>query len=369
MPGGRIQLKAWNPVNSSPDHPMHDIFDTIAAQRQRRPWRRLALRVALLAAIAAFSFWADVREKRDGAGRGEASSRASFAWPAMGTVAEFEAAGDSAAAGRMRNVVADAIAEVEDELSAFITNSVVFHMNRGETVEVPDHGHSATVIRFALEMAEASGGAFDPTVGRLMRLWGFRGVSATLTLGMVSNAVASAGWWHVSVRPAGKGRVAIDAGGAEIDLGAIAKGYAVDLAFERLAEANCTDFLINLGGNIRVSGSPEAGRSEWNIAVRDPSGSRPPAPLPRPLRDGEAVATSGSYERFVEINGRRYSHIIDPRTGLPVDNGLGSVSVIAPTAMEADALSTTLFVLGREAGSTFISARPGCTAVFIDSKL
>ena len=157
----------------------------------------------------------------------------------------------------------------------------------------------------------------------------------------------------------------VSAGGAELDFGAIAKGYAVDLAYERLVESGFTDFLINLGGNIRVCGSPEPGRKEWNVAVRDPSGRRPPSLLPRPLRSGEAVATSGSYERFIEIDGRRFSHIIDPRTGHPVDNGLGSVSVIAPSAMMADAYSTTLFVLGREQGAAFLAKRPQCTVLFI----
>ena len=300
-------------------------------------------------------------------GSGTASKpRACFAWPAMGTVAEFEAAGDPALAARMRNVVADAIAEVEDELSAFKSGSVVDFLNRGN-VDISESSHAATVLRYALEVAKSSGGAFDPTVGPLMRAWGFRGgVPAVPSDAVLSNALAGVGWRRVRVGPSAAGRLRISAGGAEIDLGAIAKGYAVDLAYERLVEAHRTDFLINLGGNIRVSGSPGPGRKEWNIAVRDPSGRRPPTPLPRPLRDGEAVATSGSYERFVEIDGRRYSHIIDPRTGLPVDNGLGSVSVIAPTAMEADACSTALFVLGRKAGAAFLAARPGCTAVFIE---
>ncbi len=346
---------------------MREIFDTIAAERQRHPWRRLAVRVALLAAIVAFSFWADTREKRAMARRGGASSpRASFAWPAMGTVAEFEAAGDPAMAARMRNVVADAFAEVEEELSVFLTNSVVSRLNRGEAVEVPESGHAATVIGFALETAEASGGAFDPTVGPLMRVWGLRGGGGALPpLNVISNTLASVGWWRVRLVPVGEGRVRISTRGAEIDLGGIAKGYAVDLAVHRLAEAGRTDFLVNLGGNIRVHGAPATGRADWNIAVRDPSGRRPPSPLPRHLRSGEAVATSGSYERFVEINGKRFSHIIDPRIGTPVDNGLASVSVIAPSAMMADAYSTTLFVLGGKAGAAFLATRPGCTAAFI----
>jgi thiamine biosynthesis lipoprotein len=263
-------------------------------------------------------------------------------------------------------LVARAFRLVETNLSVFAADSVVSRLNRGETISMALDAPFVKVVQFALETAEDSGGAFDPTVNPLMRAWGFRGgIPAGPSEAALSNALASVGWRRISICNGTTDEIVVSAGGAELDLGAIAKGYAVDFAYERLVEDGFTDFLINLGGNIRVCGAPEPGRKEWNVAVRDPSGRRPPSPLPRPLRSGEAVATSGSYERFVEIDGRRYSHIIDPRTGHPVDNGLGSVSVIAPSAMMADAYSTTLFVLGKEAGSAFIARRPQCTAIFI----
>ena len=291
----------------------------------------------------------------------------SFSWPAMGTVAEFSMRADGVTAERAQKLVASAFCEVNSNLSVFVQDSAVSRLNRGETVRVETLSHLVKVLLLALETAEASGGAFDPTVNPLMRVWGFRGGTPSIpSETAISNAMATVGWRRITTSLVENDSfVLVSAGGAELDFGAIAKGYAVDFAYERLVENGFTDFLINLGGNIRVCGSPEPGRTDWNVAVRDPSGRRPPSPLPRPLRSGEAVATSGSYERFVEIDGRRYSHIIDPRTGHPVDNGLGSVSVIAPSAMMADAYSTTLFVLGREDGSAFIAQRPNCTAVFI----
>ena len=135
----------------------------------------------------------------------------------------------------------------------------------------------------------------------------------------------------------------------ELDLGGIAKGAAVDYAFERLRAAGYADFVVNLGGNIRVSGRPHPRRRTWHVAVRDPGNPSRTVDGALELADGEAVATSGSYERFVEIGGRRYSHIIDPRTGMPVARG-GSVSVVAPSAMRADAWSTAFFVQGKSAG-------------------
>ena len=313
-----------------------------------------------IAAVAAFAFF-------PACGQRKPDMRAqSFAWPAMGTVAELSIRTDGENAERARTSAANAFRLVETNLSVFVTDSAVSRLNRGETIRIAPDSPFAAVTRFALETAEASGGAFDPTVNPLMRAWGFRGgVPSIPTETDISNALASVGWRRVSLSNGNSGEVVVSAGGAELDFGAIAKGYAVDLAYESLMASGFTDFLLNLGGNIRVCGTPEPGRREWNVAVRDPSGRHPPSPLPRPLRSGEAVATSGSYERFVEIDGRRHSHIIDPRTGHPVDNGLGSVSVIAPSAMMADAYSTTLFVLGREAGSSFIAKRPHCTAVFI----
>ena len=287
-----------------------------------------------------------------------------FSWPALGTVAEFSPRGwDGAAA---RDGVAAVFREVETNLSVFVAESAVSRLNRGETVRVATNSPLAEVLRLALETAETSEGAFDPTVNPLMRAWGFRGGTPSVpSPAALSNALGRVGWRQVTLVPDGNGMLRVSAGGAELDLGAIAKGYAVDRAYDALVADGHTDFLLNLGGNIRVRGSPEPGRADWNIAVRDPSGRHPPSPLPRPLRSGEAVATSGSYERFVEIGGRRYSHIIDPRTGVPVDNGLGSVTVIAPSATMADACSTALFVLGRDAGAAFLALRPGCLAVFI----
>ncbi|MBR4613639.1 MAG: FAD:protein FMN transferase, partial [Kiritimatiellae bacterium] len=112
-----------------------------------------------------------------------------------------------------------------------------------------------------------------------------------------------------------------------------------------LRMANFTDFLINLGGNIRVSGRPERGRDEWRVAIRDPANPSRTTGQIAILHSGEAVATSGSYERYVEIDGRRFSHIVDPRTGHPVARQ-GSVSVVADTAERADACSTAFFVMG-----------------------
>jgi thiamine biosynthesis lipoprotein len=151
--------------------------------------------------------------------------------------------------------------------------------------------------------------------------------------------------------------------GMQFDLGGIAKGYAVDRAFRALRERGEDNFLINLAGNMRAHGRPGTSRPGWRIGIRNPfaEGAWFGTLV---LADGEGIATSGSYERYVLINGVRHGHILDPRTGRPVA-GMISVTVVAASAMEADALSTALFVLGPDAGLGLLQSHPGCGAIFV----
>lgn len=291
----------------------------------------------------------------------------SFQWPVMGTIAEFSSRDGRAYAVQERDIVAEAFREVERDLSVFAAGSLISRVNCGETVRMSADTNLYQVLAFALDVAKTTSGAFDPTVNPLMRAWGFRGgTPAVPSAETLSNVLSVVGWRHVVLVSEGDlATLSLDVPGAELDLGGIAKGYAVDLAFERLRSAGATNFMLNLGGNIRVSGGPSKERSDWTVAVRDPSGKGICLRLPRPLKSGEAVATSGSYERFVEIGGRRYSHIVDPRTGWPVENGLGSVSVVAPSAMKADAYSTALFVLGETAGREVMPGNGDCEVLFV----
>ncbi len=245
--------------------------------------------------------------------------------------------------------------EVEAELSLFRPDSILARLNAEGRVTLPvkrgpTECDPLRVVAFALEIARETNGAFDPTVNPLMRLWGFRKGAVLYdppSEAALSNALGKVGYRHVGIvtNDDGTATVTLDQTGVELDLGGIAKGYAVDLAYDRLVAAGAEDFLIDLGGNIRAGGSPRSDGSPWRIGVRDPGDPTKTVGDPIALPGGYAVATSGSYERYVEIGGRRYSHIIDPRTGLPVARG-GSVSVVAPTAMEADARSTARFVGG-----------------------
>lgn len=281
------------------------------------------------------------------------ASHSSRQWLSMGTVAAFDFYGEGEADAA--DIVKGAFEEVSRELSLFDSESALFCLNRDGALsfDFSSRTNFLFVLSVAMEVARSSGGAFDPTINPLMRLWGFRKgvVEAELpSKDLLQSALGKVGYQYISIatNQANCVEVRFLRPGMELDFGGIAKGYAVDLAYERLVMAGFTDFLINLGGNIRVCGVPSQGRSTWSIAIRDPASPDRTTGEIIELRSGEAVATSGSYERYVVIDGKEYSHIIDPRTGLPVER-TDSVTVIAPSAILADALSTARFVNGEGA--------------------
>ena len=289
-------------------------------------------------------------------------------WTAMGTFATV--ALPSAERSRLEQadaIARRAIAEVEAEISTFMPASPVSQLNQtagsGENIPLPPH--LVAVFDLSQSAFSASSGAFDPTVGPLMQVWGFRSSSAPIRLPAdeLLQAAASIVGWDKIVRSGDLARLARP--DMRLDFGAVGKGYGVDVAFARLQAAGWQDLMVNLGGNLRCSGAARPGRHGWLVAVRDPF-----LPYGRgsvgtlPLSDGLATATSGRYEKYVEIGGRRYAHIIDPRNGQPVA-GMAQVTVVARTAAEADVLSTSLFVLGIGEGCAMLRQYPGSMALFV----
>jgi thiamine biosynthesis lipoprotein len=216
-----------------------------------------------------------------------------------------------------------------------------------------------SLIDSSLFYARATGGAFDVTVRPLVRLWGFQGGQARIpSAAEISRALAEVGYGKIALDSAAS-TVTLPAG-MQIDLAGVAKGYAVDRCVAVLAALGVRNALVNIGGNIYAMGA-SPGQRGWRIAIRDPKGGLETVGTLL-LRD-EAVATSGNYENFIEIDGRRFGHIIDPRAGRPVSNVL-SVTVVAPTGLASDALSTGLFVLGPDAGSAAVERLAGVAALF-----
>ena len=219
----------------------------------------------------------------------------------------------------------------------------------GTWVPIPDALRS--VLQAALQVAEASGGAFDPTAAPLVDLWGFGPTPGFDRVGFrppsaaaIAHARARCGWRRLALGHAG----AWQAGGVQLDLSAIAKGHAVDRVCERLLELGHDSLLVEIGGELRGHGVKPDGQPWW-VAIERPPGCAASAPVV--AAHDLAIATSGDYRRcWRSADGHLRSHTIDPRSGHPIEHGMASVTVLHPRCMWADAWSTALMVLGLDAG-------------------
>ncbi|MGD9612038.1 MAG: FAD:protein FMN transferase [Kiritimatiellia bacterium] len=260
-----------------------------------------------------------------------------------------------------------ALAEVNRQMSPYLPGSEISRFNRAGTNEpVAISPDFQLVARRALEIAEATGGAFDPTVGALVNLWGFGpdGLRREApSAGQIAAARQKTGWRHLLLTP--DDRLAKDVPALQLDLGAIAKGFGVDRVAELLRERGFRNFLVEIGGE--TLGAGVNARSEpWRVGVLQPDGSTELHGVV-PLTGGKAIATSGDYRNFYrDERGELRCHVIDPRTAAPVGPAVASVSVLADDCLTADALATALFVLGPDEGLPLLAARfPGVEALFL----
>jgi thiamine biosynthesis lipoprotein len=244
------------------------------------------------------------------------------------------------------------------QMSTWIDDSDISRFNRA----APDSQHVlsaefATVLRCALDVAAKSGGAYDPTIGALVDLWGFgpRGRRESVPAGdEIVVAMSRGGWQRLPFDPV-TGRAG-QPGGLQIDLSSIAKGYAVDRVAERLSALGIADHLVEIGGELRGHGTKPGG-APWWVALEQPQAApgksaNGAASLPETIvaLHGLSVATSGDSQRRFEIGGEVFSHTLDPRSGNPVSARLASVTVLHPCCMLADVWATALTVLGSDEG-------------------
>lgn len=206
----------------------------------------------------------------------------------------------------------------------------------------------ATVVRAGLELAEATGGAFDPTLGALVDLWGFGAAGAVDRPPQAEALAAARAGWR-SLQMDDRGRL-LQPGGVRLDLSGIAKGYGVDLAAQAVQALGVRDFLIEIGGELRGSGVKGDGEPWW-VEIERPPGAELPEPPVLVALHGLSIATSGDWRRAFTADGRRYSHTLSPVARAPVAGGLAAVSVLHRQCMQADALATALMVLGPEAAA------------------
>lgn len=240
-------------------------------------------------------------------------------------------------------IVFGEINRIDGLMSKYRPESEVSRLNRqGQLSVSPDTYY---VLKKAREFWELTDGAFDITVGPLMDLWGFTDKQYRLPADdEVKKTLEAVGTDKIIFTDADY-MVKFSVSGMKVDLGAIAKGYAVDCAVRKLKESGITSCLINAGGQIYCLGD-KFGRP-WRVAIKAPRSEGFQGYVE--LKD-RAVSTSGDYEQYFMKEKQRYSHIFDPKTGYPKDAGIISVTVIAPDGVTADALSTSVFALGRQRG-------------------
>lgn len=254
------------------------------------------------------------------------------------------------------------ILRLEALLSVTDADSDISRLNAQGTLTVDDT--TLELLRRTLEASQRTGGAMDPTAYSLVRLWGF----TTEEYRVPSQAEIDAALATVDA-----GNVQIDGNqvtllnGAQIDLGAVTKGYTGAVLAQMAEEAGVEAALFQLGGNVQVYGQKPDG-SPWRIEIQDPfdaAGRSALLTLPADVKT-MAVVTSGVYQRYFEEDGVRYHHIMDPETGAPADSGLVSVTIVCEDGFLADALSTALLVMGLEDAAAFWRESGDFEAVFID---
>ncbi len=254
--------------------------------------------------------------------------------------------------------------ELDGLLSTYIESSAVSALNRGAgggPMAVPFEVYE--VVRHGIAYSQLSGGAFDITIGPLIQLWGVTGDTPRVpSESEISAALEFVDFRRIVLLESGK-RILLEGQGMLLDLGGIAKGYAADEAAKILREQGHSQGLINFGGNIVAIGSRPDG-TPWRIGIQHPEESRGDTIAIVEVAD-RTVVTTGKYERFFLHNDVRYHHIIDTKTGYPVENGLASVTIITDSSMKADALSTAVFTLGLTAGLELIRSFDGVEAVLV----
>lgn len=270
---------------------------------------------------------------------------------------------------RLKVEVEERLKEVNRQMSHYQPDSELSQFNRA-----PAHTpfkvspEFARVVRFSLEMHRRSQGAFDPTLAPVINLWGFgektdqRAVPPEAEL---KAALKKTGCQHLTVTPQDELIKAIP--DLTINLSAVAKGFGVDEMLQVLRDHGLTNVYASIAGEVGVLGYNPRG-TNWHVGISAPVAhwnENDPMEAVAVLAD-QALSTSGDYQKFfTDAQGRRLSHVIDPKTGWPVQNQVGGVSVVAGDNMTADALGTTLFVMGPEAGLKFIATWTNAEALFI----
>jgi thiamine biosynthesis lipoprotein len=270
--------------------------------------------------------------------------------------------------------IEEAIRQIEliDNLMSFHNpESEINRVNRDayrQTVEVSEPVFE--LLQRSVQYSKLTDGAFDVTVGPLVDLWHRAGQEKVKpTEDEIKTAKAKVGYEKL-VLDAEKKTISFTVDGMELDLGGIAKGYGIDLAVRTMQKAGAIGGMVDVGGDIRCFGAPQRGKQKWSVGLQEPKTNAKGLVSQNLILVLEvvdrAITTSGDYRRFALIDGKKYSHIINPYTSNSAE-GLSSVTIIAQNATDADALATAVSVMGKEKGLALIETIPETEAILISS--
>lgn len=268
----------------------------------------------------------------------------------------------------LKKSVDDHLKKINQSLSTWIHDSEISKFSFSTSVEKTkiSDGFYAN-LKKANEISEKSNGALDVTVMPLVNLWGFgwKGRPKTeIEKYKIDSVMAFVGYKKLTIYP--NSFIKKSHTKLQVDLSAIAKGYGVDEIANIIKQENITDFLVEIGGETVTSGFNKLGK-KWRVGIEKPDLNQPYGNSIQQIISisDKAFATSGNYRNFYELNGKRYAHTIDPRTGYPVSHQLASVTVVAKSCMVADAIATTLMVMGEKEGIKWVNSLPDVDAYFI----
>ncbi|MCU9533651.1 FAD:protein FMN transferase [Streptococcus sp. CSL10205-OR2] len=256
------------------------------------------------------------------------------------------------------------IKEMEKLLSTNEEGSDVYRINhaKGEPTKVDDR--TFELIKQALEMSKESDGKFDISIGAVTNLWQIGSENARVPSDdEIKQALPMINYHDIILNDTDK-TVQIKEG-MTLELGGISKGFIADRVKEFLTSKGVTTAIINLGGNVVVMGTSPNNAEGWKVGIQDPDQVRG-VTVGSVYQEDSSIVTSGIYERYLEEDGKRYHHIIDPKTGYPIDNQISGVTVFTKTSTQGDGLSTSLFLLGIDKGLELVNQTEGVEAVFID---
>ena len=280
----------------------------------------------------------------------------------LGTLIQLKVFGENAKVAINESI--KRLLEIDDKMSVFKEDSEVAAINRnagGEYQGVSEDTYY--VVETSLKYSNMSQGAFNPTIRPLVDAWGFgRENQRVPSKNEIEKAMKLVNYNDISIDKVEKA-VRLNKKNQAIDLGAVAKGFAADEVRDILMANKIKSAIVDLGGNIFALGNKQNGMA-WNIGIQDPLAACGEY-VGIISVSNKSVVTSGNYERFFEVNGKRYHHILDSRTGYPSENGVISATIISDNSIDGDALTTCAYVMGLEMGYELIESLDGADAIFI----